>query len=182
VGYALLYAFSTGMIVYRPEVNFSEAYLARIPSVRIGVAYGPPGQIPIMVVYLTEHLGLLLVPLSIVLLVAVSVLVGLNIALAHFAYANRPRGQKGPWFISLWGVVGLFTGCPTCAGLFFVSFLGGAGATATASLLASYQILFIALAIQALALAPMLTSRNLSKTFREGCVVRGAGTDINQSV
>jgi hypothetical protein len=67
--------------------------------------------------------------------------------------------------------VGLFTGCPTCAGLFFANVLGGAGAVTLATGLASYQPLFILVSLPVLAVTPYLTARSLSKVFREGCVL-----------
>ena len=174
LAYGLFYSFVTSMVVYQPTVTFSEVYLAEIPSVRVVPAFGPPGQIPILIVYLTEHLGLLLVPLSIILLVAVSVLVGLNITLASFAYSNRPTGRGDHWLCGFGAIVALFTGCPTCAGLFLASMAGGLGATAAASLLASYQSLFIGISIPILVVTPLVIVRSLSKTFKSGCILNEA--------
>jgi len=168
--YGLFYSFLTSLIVYQPSVTFSTQYLVTIPSALVIPFYGPPGQIPILVVYVTEHLGLLLIPLSVILLIAVSLLVGLNISMVAFAYANRPKNYRGQWLGGLGGIVGLFTGCPTCAGLFLANMIGGAGAASVSTLLASSQPLFIGISIPILIVTPVLISRSLAKVFKGGCL------------
>jgi len=169
--YGVFYSIITSIIVYQPEVNFSEAYLAKIPSVLVIPCCGPPLYAPITTVYLTEHLGLLLIPLSLILLIIVSMLVGLNMTLTSFAYRNRlKRGGRGI-FGGFGAIVGLFTGCPTCAGLFLANIVGGAGSTAFATLLSYYQPLFIGISIPVLLATPFLISRSLSKVFTKGCII-----------
>ena len=171
--YGLFYAFVTSIIVYQPTVDFVQAYRAVFPSVLIGPCCGPPLYTPILTVYLVNHLGLLIVPLTVMLLLTVSVLVGLNFALAAFAFSNRVRSPGRSWIGGLGAAVGLFTGCPTCAGLFFANFVGGAGAVSFAALLSYYQPVFIALSIPVLVATPFLISRSLSRVFKEGCVIIG---------
>ena len=168
--YGLFYSFMTSLIVYQPSVTFSTEYLVSVPSALVVPFYGSPGQIPVLVVYITEHLGLLLIPLSVVLLVTVSLLVGLNISMAAFAYSNRPRNSGGQWLGGLGGMVGLFTGCPTCAGLFLANIVGGAGAATVSTLLASSQSFFIGISIPILVVTPILISRSLAKVFEGGCL------------
>jgi hypothetical protein len=169
--YGLFYSFITSTIIYQPTLKFSEAHLVTIPSASVIPCCGSPAQIPILVVYLTEHLGVLLVPLSLILLIVVSILVGLNLSLATFSHLNRPNRHRGQLFGGLGALVGLFTGCPTCAGLFLASSLGGPGAVATATLLSSLQPLFIGVSIPVLLITPILISRNLSKGCEGGCLV-----------
>ncbi|MDV3244261.1 MAG: hypothetical protein LYZ66_03670 [Nitrososphaerales archaeon] len=171
--YGGFYSVITSIIVYQPTVNFSEAYAADIPSAILIPCCGPPLQVPIVTVYLTRHLGLLLIPLSLILLAVVSTLVGLNVALTFFAYGRLRRGGKG-WAGGLGAIVGLFTGCPTCAGLFLAYVFGGAGAVAAATTLAQYQPLFIGVSLPVLMATPFLISRNLSKVFKEGCITSSA--------
>jgi hypothetical protein len=171
--YGLFYAFVTSIIVYQPTVNFVQAYRATFPSALIGPCCGPPLYTPTLTVYLVNHLGLLIIPLTVLLLVVVSVLVGLNFALAAFAFSNRVRGTGRSWIGGLGAIVGLFTGCPTCAGLFFANIVGGAGAVSFAAALSYYQPVFIALSIPVLLATPFLISRSLSKVIKEGCVVIG---------
>jgi len=169
--YGTFYAFLTSIIVYQPTVDFVEAYGASFPSALIAPCCGPPLYTPIVTVYLANHLGLLLIPLTIILLVVVSVLVGANSALAVFAFDNRVKGSGRSWVGGLGAAVGLFTGCPTCAGLFFANFLGGSGAVSFAVLLSYYQPVFVALSIPALLATPFLISRSLSRTIAGGCVM-----------
>ena len=171
--YGIFYAMITSMIVYQPAVDFVHAYGVAIPSVVVVPVFTPPPSSPVVTVYLADHFGLLLIPLTIVLLVATSLLVGLNFALAGFAFGSRAKGLGRGWMGGLGAVVGLFTGCPTCAGLFFANFLGGTGAVSFATLLGYYQPAFILLSIPVLLVAPYLTSRSLSRVFREGCVFIG---------
>ncbi|HEV2139190.1 MAG TPA: hypothetical protein VGR53_10140, partial [Nitrososphaerales archaeon] len=167
------YAVITSMIVYQPAVDFVQAYGVDFPSIVVAPVFNAPPFSPVVTVYLANHIGLLLVPLTIVLLVATSLLVGLNFALVGFAFGSRAKGLGRGWVGGLGAIVGLFTGCPTCAGLFFANFLGGTGAVSFATLLGYYQPAFILLSIPALLAAPYLTSRSLSKVFREGCVFIG---------
>ncbi|MBI3841098.1 MAG: hypothetical protein HY297_03975 [Thaumarchaeota archaeon] len=167
--FAFLYAIVTSMIVYQPSVDFVRDYGVSVPSAMIG-PFGQPLYAPVLYVYLVNHLGLLLIPLTLLLLLATSALVGLNFALTAFAFDNRAGAGRG-WVGGLGAVVALFTGCPTCAGLFFASVLGGSGAVAFASIVALYQPVFILLSIPVLLGTPYLISRSLSKVFKEGCVV-----------
>lgn len=168
--YGLFYSFVTSLIVYQPNITFSTEYLVSVPSALVIPFYGAPGQIPVLVVYITEHLGLLLIPLSVILLMTVSLLVGLNISMAAFAYANRPKNYGGQWLGGFGGIVGLFTGCPTCAGLFLANIVGGAGAASVSTLLASSQSFFIGISIPILIITPILISKSLAKVFEGGCL------------
>ncbi len=169
--YGLFYAVLTSMIVYQPGVNFVAAYGATFPSASIAACCGSPAYVPVVRVFLANHLALLVIPLTAVLLVAVAVLVGLNAALAAFAYDSRARGAGGRWLGGLGAIIGLFTGCPTCAGLFFANFLGGSGAVAFATVIGYYQPVFILFSLPILAACPYLVSRSLGKAFTDGCVL-----------
>ncbi len=169
--YGVFYAVITSMVVYQPTVDFHQAYGAAIPSAIVTPCCGAPLFAPIVTVYLVNHLGLLLIPLTVLLLLTISILVGLNFALAAFAFDSRVKGAGRGWLGGLGAVVGLFTGCPTCAGLFFANILGGAGAVSFATVLADYQPAFVAISIPVLVATPYLISRSLSKVFRDGCVV-----------
>lgn len=171
VFYGLFYSVITSMIVYQPAVDFGQAYGASFPSAIVTPCCGAPLFAPVVTVYVANHLGLLLIPLTVLLLLAISILVGLNFMLTAFAFESRVRGSGKGWVGGLGAVVGLFTGCPTCAGLFFANVLGGSGAVSFAALLAYYQPAFILLSLPVLVATPFLISRSLGKVFREGCVV-----------
>ncbi|MDA4125258.1 MAG: hypothetical protein OK438_07430 [Thaumarchaeota archaeon] len=169
--YGLFYAAITSMIVYQPGVDFGQAYGASLPSAVVTACCGAPLYSPVVTVYVVNHLGLLLIPLTVLLLLATSTLVGLNFALVAFAFDSRAKGVGRGWVGGLGAMVGLFTGCPTCAGLFFANVLGGGGAVSFAVLLAYYQPVFILLSLPVLLATPYLISRSLGRVFREGCVV-----------
>ncbi len=171
LAYGVFYAVITSMIVYQPTVDFASAYGASTPSAVVTPVAAAPFFSPVITVYLANHLGLLLVPLTVLLLIITSVLVGLNFAVAGFALDSRARGAGRGWVAGVGAIVGLFTGCPTCAGLFFANFLGGTGAVYFATVLGYYQPAFILMSVPVLLLAPYLTSRSLAKVFRDGCVV-----------
>lgn len=169
--YGIFYSVITSMVVYQPTVDFVAAYGATIPSVVVTPLKAAPLYTPVVTVYLLNHLGLLLVPLTIVLAVVVSALVGLNSALAVFAFDSRSKGASRSWVGGIGALVGLFTGCPTCAGLFFANILGGTGAVSFATILGYYQPVFVVLSLPVLVASLFLISRSLGKVFREGCVL-----------
>jgi len=171
LAYGILYSVVTSMVVYQPTIDFAQAYGATFPSAIIAPCCGPPLFTPIVTVYLVNHLGLLLIPLTSLLLVLISILVGLNSTLVIFAFDNRTRGVGRGWLGGLGAAVGLFTGCPTCAGLFFANVVGGSGAVGFAAALAYYQPVFIVLSIPILIATLFLVSKSLSKVFNQGCVI-----------
>lgn len=171
MAYGLFYAAVSSIIVYRPSQNFAQDYLATIPSVVSAVCCGGPGFIPIFTVYLTEHLGFLIIPANILLLILVSSLVGLNAGLTLYAYENRPKNANVQWVGGLGAITGLFTACPTCAGLFLGSLIQGAGNIAIAAALASYQTLFVAATFPLLLVSTFLVTRRLRRTLYGTCKV-----------
>ena len=76
-------------------------------------------------------------------------------------------------FLSLAAVVGLFTACPTCAGLFLASSVGGIGTTLAVAL-APYQLLFIAVTVPVLLLGPLFTALSVKRTYEASCSVPAA--------
>ncbi len=166
--YGLLYCYITGTVALGPILAPASGITP--PTTLLAVCCGPPLFLPTLTVYVTAELGLYLVPLVLMLLVSVSILVGLNFTLAAFAFHSRARGLSGTWVIGLGAVVGLFTGCPTCAGLFFGGFLGEFGAISFAAVLTTYQPALIALSVPVLLTTLYLTSRSLSKVYTQGCL------------
>src|SRR5438552_13612658 len=115
------------MIVFQPALDFSEVYHVGIPSLSIATCCGPFGETPEMVIYVTQHLGLLFIPVNLLLLFSISWLVGLNASFASFALSFRTKNARIGWLGGTGAFIGLFTSCPTCAGLAIVSVLGGTG-------------------------------------------------------
>jgi len=120
-------------------------------------------------VYLTQHLGLLLVPINLVLLFTLSWLVGLNASFAAFALTFRTRNLGLGWFGGIGAFIGLFTSCPTCAGLAIIALLGGTGTLSAAFFLGPLQTLFVVLSIPILVATPILSARSLHDLEGRAC-------------
>jgi len=171
--YALFYAIVSSIIVYQPTVDFAQAYGATSPSWNAVSCCGSFGGIPIIVAYLSPglHLGIQLVPLDLLFLVVIPIMIAFNFTLVSFAFRNRPRGPKKVWLGGLGAGVALFTSCPTCAGYFLGSTLGGFAATSFALALAPYQLAFILVSIPLLLVSPLVVARNVGKTLQAGCEI-----------
>ncbi len=171
VVYGVFYAIVSSIIVYRPSENFAEEYLAVIPSVVEAVCCNGPGFTPVFTVYLTEHLGLLIIPANVLLMILVSGLVGVNVALAFYQYDQRPKGAGSRWFGGFGAITGLFTACPTCAGLFLGNLIQEVGTTAVAAALATYQPVFIAVTVPLLLGSTVIMTRRLRQSLYGSCSV-----------
>jgi len=159
--YGGVFAVISGMIVYVPSGNFSAEYLVRVPSAVIAVCCGNVGLIPVLTVLLTNQLGLLLIPADILILLIVSGLVGVNATLIVCQYDKRPRAPSGRWLLGLGAACGLFTACPTCAGLFLSTVVLGLG-TSVLVLLSGLQIFFVLGTILMLIMGVYVSARILA--------------------
>ena len=156
--YGIFFSLVSGTLVYQPEVSFSIHYGAEIPSGFVAPCCGELGYMPKIIIYLTEHVGLQIIPINLVLQVVVSYLVGLNMAIAVGAFAIS---KKGRGFSTIGAATGLFIACPTCAGTFFSVFIGTASGIALTVALSQLQTLFIAIAIPVLFVTPFLMAKKL---------------------
>jgi hypothetical protein len=168
--YGIFYAFASGIIVFQPAWSLSEVYHVGTPSFAIATCCGPIGETPEMVVYVTQHLGLLLVPINLLLLFSISWLVGLNASFAAFAMSFRTKNTRLGWFGGVGAFMGLFTSCPTCAGLAIFALLGGTGTLSAAFFLGPLQTLFVGLSLSVLAATPIMSARSLSKLEGQACL------------
>lgn len=163
IGYGIFFSFLSQILVYRSDVSFTKEGL-KVPSVDMIPCCAPPGYMPMLTVYFTDHFLILIIPINVILAAVVSTLVGFNIALSVFAYRLKKSMHAST---SLAGGVGatcgLFVGCPTCAGSLFSALvgIGVAGAGTSASVLAPFQTLFIAASMPALVIAPFLIARSI---------------------
>ena len=158
IGYGLFFSMASGTLVYQPEVNFSIHYGATIPSGFIAPCCDSPGYMPKIIVYLTEHIGLQIIPVNLVLQIVVSYLVGLNASIAISAYMISKK-EKGVSTIG--AAAGLFIACPTCAGTFLSIFIGTASGIALSIALTQLQTLFIAISIPILVIIPYVLAKKL---------------------
>jgi len=161
VGYGVFFSLSSGTLIYQPEVVFSEAYGAEIPSGFMAPCCDSPGYMPTIIVYLTEHAGLQIVPINLLLQIVVSYLVALNMSLAVTAITlsrkSRSMGTVG-------AATGLFIACPTCAGTFLSLFLGTASGIGAAFVITQLQTLFIAVTIPILLATPFIIAKKLQNS------------------
>ena len=163
--YGLLYAFASSIVVYQPTVDFATYYgttggtsLGSVPCC------GTLGTLPEAIVYFPpQHLAIQFVPLSLLLLFIVPPLVGLNLAIALFSVRRTVAKVTGRWMVACGAAVGLFTACPTCAGIFLAESVGGIGAATLAVALAPFQSLFIAVSIPLLVAMPFFFARRVKK-------------------
>jgi len=178
--YGLFFGFLSSFLVFQPLGRFSETSGANVPSVLSVVCCGSLGQIPQFVVYLTEQFAILIVPVNLILLFGVSWLVGLNAAIATYAYKHRAGSVGSRWMGGLGAIVALFTACPTCAGFFLLTMLGLTGAVGFALTLSSLQSLFIAIGLPLLMIAPIVTARRVPKDWLIACMSVG-DAEIHQA-
>jgi hypothetical protein len=157
VAYGIFFGFVNGIIVYQPA----------------------PGYVPVALVYFPSvHAGLQLIPISVLLMISISLLVALSASLTYSAIKIGTQrkdglrsGQKKSSFASALGaVLGTFAGCPTCAAAFFLSMLAGSGATAFSIYVSQYQTEIVALTIPVLLLSIYWQARSASLVI-QGCKV-----------
>ena len=160
IAYGMFFSLTAGLIVYQPDVIFSHHYDATIPSAHMNVCCGEPGYMPTIIVYITEHVGLQIIPINLVLVIIVSYLVGLNTALAVKAISIT---KKSGGLTSIGAVTGLFVACPTCVSTFFALFIGSTSAIAFTVILTHLQTLFVGITIPILLLTPILIAKKIQK-------------------
>jgi len=158
IAYGIFFSFASGTLVYQPEVNFAIHYGATIPSGFIAPCCDSPGYMPKIIIYLTEHVGLQIIPINLVMQIVVSYLVALNASIAVNAYMIS-KGGRGASTIG--AAAGLFIACPTCAGTFLSIFIGTASGIALSIALTQLQTLFIAISIPVLLVTPYVMAKKL---------------------
>ena len=171
--YALVYLFVSGIIVFQPGAN-PGAWIGYSPlSWNIAACCGSVGTVPALIFYVAPqaHLALQILPLDALFVVVVPILVGFNVTVAAHSVRNKVVRRNVGWMSTLGILTGLFTGCPTCAGLFLASAFGGLGATSLAVALAPYQMLFVVVSIPLLAASPFLIALNARRAVRAACPV-----------
>ena len=160
--YGIIFGFLSQIFIYKNNISFIEQGIT-IPSVNIVPCCNIPGYVPMLTAYLTDHFLVLLVPINIILAITVSVLVGFNVALSLYTLKFiKMAKNKAPFIQSIGLTSGLFVGCPTCAGSIFSALLGISAGTTIATL-ALFQTLFIAIAIPALIISPLLMIHRIQR-------------------
>jgi hypothetical protein len=169
IGYGIFYALVSGMIIYRPD-NISNFSGVAIPSV-IVMSYGPVGYVPTMAAYFSEHIGLLVIPINLLVTFVIAALVGFNTVLSVYAFANRPKsitatsGSSSALSV-LGATTSLFTACPTCASFYIFNIMTGSLASTIAAFAVVYYILFVAISIPLLLVTPFITALSIRRIMR----------------
>jgi hypothetical protein len=175
IGYGFFYAVVSSMFIYRPD-NISDIYGVSIPSLVI-TSYGPVGYVPTIAAYFTEHIGLLIIPINLIITVVVSALVGLNTVISLYAFANRPKNKKSSAAStsssSILGALGastsLFAACPTCASFYIFSIMAGSLAPTIAAFAVTYYVLFVVVSIPLLLVTPFITALSIRRMMFGQC-------------
>ena len=160
IAYGMFFSLTAGLIVYQPDMIFSHHYDAVVPSVHMNACCGEPGYMPTIIVYITEHVGLQIIPINLVLVVVVSYLVGLNTALAIKAISIT---KKSGGLTSIGATTGLFIACPTCVSTFFAIFIGSSSVVTFTVILTQLQTLFVGITIPILLLTPIIIAKKIQK-------------------
>jgi len=160
IAYGIFFSLTAGLIVYQPDVIFSYHYDAIVPSAHMNACCGEPGYMPTIIVYMTEHIGLQIIPINLVLVIIVSYLVGLNTALAVKAISIT---KKSGGLTSIGATTGLFVACPTCVSTFFAIFIGSSSAVTFTVILTQLQTLFVGITIPVLLLTPIIIAKKMQK-------------------
>ncbi len=172
IGYGIFFAFTSGIIIYKPDINATDYGFPKPPHIELSPCCDLPGYMPMIFAFFTEHVGLQIIPVNLLLLVTVSFLVGLNFAISATVFSIAKSGGK----LGAFGAVtGLFVGCPTCAGTIFTMLFGfGAGATTFTLFLTSFeaqiQTIFIAISIPVLLVTPIIMAKKI-KSQNGSCAV-----------
>lgn len=156
--YGVFFSLSSGTLVYQPEVVFSYHYGAQIPSLELVPCCDAAGYMPKILVYITEHVGLQVIPINLVLQITTSYLVALNVAIAVRAFAIS-RAQRS--ISGIGAITGLFIACPTCVGTLTSVFIGTASGITLSVALAQFQTALIAVSIPVLVFTPFLLARRM---------------------
>ncbi len=168
--YGILLSILSGILVFQPAQSFSALYHVAIPSTTFAVCCGSIGQMPQLVVYLSNSVGLVFTPLGLILLLAVSWLVAINASAAVLAYKTRAVRANGTLLTTIGSFLGIFSVCPPCAQGLLAAILGGSGIVFV-TVLASYQDYFIAASIPMLVTSLLWTAKSLSKGSSMKCAV-----------
>jgi hypothetical protein len=168
--YGFFYSVISSTLIVRPEGGISHMYgIEKFPYV-IMMQYGPIGYTPSISIYLDDFLGVFIVPVTLTIIIAISVLVGFNIATSIYAFkiyrlenkTKRIQKKEKAKFIGIIGTVtGLFAACPSCASIYIFNVFAGPLSTTIASFAVTYYILFLLISIPLLVITPFIIVLNI---------------------
>ncbi len=118
--YLLSSLFLNNSIVYKSEISFFASDIVEGPIVFIVGCCGSPGTFPVITIHITNHLGVILIPINLIIPIFFSFLVSLTVStITLIAKSNKIKknicNRRANIMTSFGIVSGLFIGCPTCA-------------------------------------------------------------------
>jgi len=130
-----------------------------------------------MSIYLSDYVGILIIPVNLITIIIISALVGLNaVSSVHTfkSYRSEKKRKKtadvmnvpknGTRFLSMLGATtSLFAVCPTCTSFYLFSILAGSLATTIASFTVTYYEVFLSLSVPLLIITPFINAINIKK-------------------
>lgn len=155
--YGVIFSMASGTLVYQPDVIFSIHYNADIPSAFIAPCCDPIGYMPKIIIYLTENVGLQIIPVNLLLQIVVSYLVAFNMVMTITAISLSRKTGSG--LCGTGSVAGLFIACPTCAGTFLTLFFGTALSSGITLYLLQLQTVLIVVSIPVLLITPVYMAK-----------------------
>jgi hypothetical protein len=167
-GYGIVYGIVSGLLIFHQR-GFMADYGVDIPSTTI-MTYGPVGYVPTLAIYLTNNVGLFIIPINLLVIIIISALVGFNGALT--VYAIKKRRQLAlvtkPGRYSLVNLAGsalaLFAVCPTCASFYIFAVLAGSLAPSIAAFTVAFYTMFLGISIPLLIGSSLVTLYGIHKT------------------
>jgi hypothetical protein len=145
ISYLIVFLFTSNTVIYK-GLSFSQSYGVGVPSLHLIPCCGIPGSYPVLTIYLTHHIGLMLTPTGLILCAFLPLLVGLNTELIFsrlkMKHQKSSREKKCNEMLTLIGSSsGLLSACPSCAGTIIISLLGiGTGTTGIFAFMNDYAI------------------------------------------
>ena len=173
--YGFFFSMISGTIVYRPQ-GFSYLYDVTTTPSATTMAYGPIGYIPSISIYLTNNVGIMLIPINIIILIIVSGLVGFNVMLSSFSLIHGLRNRQlqrnrsaSILLGSFASITGLFTACPSCASLFIFGTMFGSLSSSVAVITSTLYGLLLMISIPLLIVTPFITTYSIRKAKLSQC-------------
>jgi hypothetical protein len=174
IGYGVIYSIVSGIIIIRPEGGLTHVSgIHNLPSI-VMMQYGPTGYVPTMSIYISDNLGIFIIPLNLIIALVVSALVGLNSIISIYALLNRYSNKNrfsftnastptSSFLSALGATTSLFVICPTCASLYIFTAIAGGLAPSIAAFTVTHYNLFIMISIPLLLCTPILTALSIKK-------------------
>jgi hypothetical protein len=173
IGYGVVYSIVSGIVIIRPEGGLTHVSGIHDLPAMVMMQYGPMGYVPTMSIYITDNLGIFIIPLNLIIALVVSALVGLNSIISIYALFNRHNKNKfsftnaatssSSFLGALGATTSLFVICPTCTSLYIFTAIAGGLTPSIAAFTVTYYNLFMMVSIPLLLCTPILTALSIKK-------------------